>query len=300
MKIEQPGRVIEHITMLGKKESCVYLLDGGGEYAILGGGLACIIPDIERQLTELQIDIKKIQKLVILHTHFDHCGIVPYFKRKWPWVEIVASVRGKALLSKPKVVNGIGKLNQTHLKETLPDMDPGRLGLEDFAIDVDRAVTEGDTIACGRLRLEVLETPGHSTCSISLYLPEKKAVFVSDAAGIPFGDRVFTAANSDFDDYVESLEKIFECRPEIVLAEHQGARTGQDCRLFMEMSRTSARDMRKRVEDSYRRTGDVESSTREITDQVMQHAPAEFLPAWVVKLVVGGMVYQTSRRVSKV
>ena len=40
MIIDQPGRVTDNITMLGKKESCVYLIDGGGEYAILGGGLA--------------------------------------------------------------------------------------------------------------------------------------------------------------------------------------------------------------------------------------------------------------------
>ena len=208
MIIDQPGKVTERIYMLGKKESCVYLVDGGGERALLGGGLAYLIPDIERQLGELEVAPESIRRLVILHTHFDHCGIVPYFKRKWPWLEIVASARGRELLAKPKVLSGIGKLNRKHLKEALPHADPGSLGLEDFRIDVDRQVKEGDTIACGRLTLQVLETPGHSTCSISLCLPEEKALFVSDAAGIPLGDHVFTAANSSFDRYIESLEKI--------------------------------------------------------------------------------------------
>ena len=39
MIIDQPGKVTETITLLGKPENCVYLVDGGDAYAILGGGL---------------------------------------------------------------------------------------------------------------------------------------------------------------------------------------------------------------------------------------------------------------------
>ncbi|MBW2176248.1 MAG: MBL fold metallo-hydrolase [Deltaproteobacteria bacterium] len=297
MIIDQPGKVTDNITMLGKKASCVYLLDGGEACAILGGGLAYLIPGIEGQLAEMEIDPEKIKQLVIQHAHFDHCGIVPYFKKKWPWPKIVASAKAKTLLSTPKVAASIEKFNKRHLEEVLPQVKSGNLCIENFHIEVEKVVGDGDTLQCGGLRMQVLETPGHSTCSISVYVPEEKAMFASDAAGIALGEGVFTTANSSFDQYQASLEKIFEYDPEIILAEHQGARTGEDCRKFMRISRQSAREMRERVESSFARTGDIGRSTDEITTQLMASAPDGFLPAWVVKLVVGGMVYQTSKRI---
>lgn len=300
MIIDQPGKVTETITLLGKPENCVYLVDGGDACAILGGGLAAIIPDVEAQIATTGVDPQKIKSLVILHSHFDHCGIVPYFKNKWPWVEVVASQRAQTLLSTPKAVANIEKFNTRHLKETLPQVDPNDLCIEGFTIKVDRVVGEGDVLPCGNVNLQVLETPGHSTCSISLYMPEEKAMFVSDAAGISLGDRIFTAANSNFDQYMESLEKIFAFNPEIILSEHRGGKTGADCQKFIPACRQAARDMYKFVEESFARTGDIEKSTDEIANQFMASAPQGLLPLWVAKLVIGSMVYQFSRKVSKV
>lgn len=46
MIIEKPGFVTDRILFLGRKESCVYLLKGSEEFALLGGGLTYIVPDI--------------------------------------------------------------------------------------------------------------------------------------------------------------------------------------------------------------------------------------------------------------
>lgn len=300
MILDQPGKVTETITMLGKQENCVYLVDGGEACAILGGGLAGIVPDIEAQLAAMEVDPQRIQSLAILHSHFDHCGIVPYFKNKWPWVEVVASERAQAILSTPKALASIEAFNKRHLEEALPNVPPQDLCIEGFSIDVDRVVREGDILVCGNLNLQVLETPGHSTCAISFYMPAEKALFASDAVGIPMGDTVFTAANANFDQYEESLDKMFALNPEIILSEHRGGTSGQACKTFMPVCRQAAREMRKLVEESFSRTGDVEKSTDEITANFMASAPEGMLPVWVVKLVVGSMVYQISRRVSKV
>ena len=300
MIIDQPGKVTENIFMLGKQENCVYFVDGGDACAILGGGLAGIIPDVEAQLAAMAVDPQRIQSLAILHSHFDHCGIVPYVKNKWPWVAVVASERAQTILSNPKAVANIEAFNKRHLEETLPNAKPKDLCVEGFNIKVDRVVGQGDVLACGSLNLEVLETPGHSTCSISFYLPEEKAVFVSDAVGIPLGDKVFTAANSNFDQYEASLDKIFALDPELILSEHHGGRTGEDCKAFMPACRQAAREMRDMVEQSFARTGDIKESTDEIAEHFAASAPKGMLPIWIVKLVVGSMVYQASRRVSKV
>lgn len=300
MVFEEPGPVTDRIRMLGSRLSCLYLLDGGTSLALLGGGMATVIPQVESQIAALDIDAERIQQLVILHAHFDHCGIVPYFKRKWPWLEITASARAAALLATPHVIDSVRRLNQMIAAEQMPKDERIDRGLRDFHIDIDTTLAEGDVLECGDRPLQVMETPGHSSCSICLYEPVEKALFTSDAAGIPFGRYVFTAANSNYDRYLESLKRLEAMDADIVLAEHQGARQGHDCREFFNMSLRSAEKTRHLLETSYARTGDIQESTREVTAQVLENAPPGFLPASVVSLVVGQMLRYLSRNVSKV
>ncbi|RLC31132.1 MAG: hypothetical protein DRH32_04710, partial [Deltaproteobacteria bacterium] len=80
MFIDRPGKITERILFLGRREACVYLLKGRGEYALIGGGMAYIVPEILDQLRIHDINEEKIRRIIILHSHFDHCGIVEFFK----------------------------------------------------------------------------------------------------------------------------------------------------------------------------------------------------------------------------
>ena len=75
-------------------------------------------------------------------------------------------------------------------------------------IDVDRTVGGGDTLQCGDLTLEVIDAPGHSSCSIVIYCPQEKALFTSDSAGVCFGGQISPTANSNYDLYQQTLEKL--------------------------------------------------------------------------------------------
>ena len=290
MIIDHPGNVTERILLLGEKASCIYLLKGDGEYAILGGGMTYIVFDVIRQLQEFNIEEKKIKQMVILHSHFDHCGIVPFFKRRWPWIQITASARAKELLDKPKVIESISFLNGMLLAERGLEEKAETPGLEFGEINVDHIVGEGDVIPCGDLSMEVIETPGHSSCSIGVYVPQEKAMFASDAGGIPFGDKVFTAANSNFDRYQDSLEKMAGYEIDVYLAEHFGARTGDDGRDYLRQSINDAMETRGILEASYRKTQDVQKSIQEITDRFMEWVPDGFMPRDIIEMVIGQML----------
>jgi len=290
MIIEKPGFVTDRILFLGRKESCVYLLKGSEEFALLGGGLTYIVPDIIQQLKRFKIEEKKIKRIIILHSHFDHCGIVPFFKRRWPWVSITASQRAKELLDKPEVMESISSLNQILSTEhglEQPDKD---IGIELGRINIDDVVKEGDILSCDDLPMEVMEVPGHSSCSIAIYVPQEKAMFASDAGGIPIGDRIFTAANSNFDKYQESLQKMARYEIEVYLTEHFGARTGSDGRHFLQKSMDAAIETRSILEASYAKTKDIEKSTTEITDTVMEWVPESFMPKEIITMVIGQMI----------
>ena len=290
MIIEKPGFVTDRILFLGRKESCVYLLKGSEEFVLLGGGLTYIVPDIIQQLKRFKIEEKKIKRIIILHSHFDHCGIVPFFKRRWPWVSITASQRAKELLDKPEIMESISSLNQILLTEhglEQPDKD---IEIELGRINVDDVVKERDILSCDDLSMEVIEVPGHSSCSIAIYVPQEKAMFASDAGGIPVGDRIFTAANSNFDKYQESLQKMARYEIEVYLTEHFGARTGSDGRHFLQKSMDAAMETRSILEASYAKTKDIEKSTKEMTDTVMEWVPESFMPKEIIFMVIGQMI----------
>jgi len=289
MIITTPGNITDRIIMLGKKESNVYILKGEDEYAIIGGGMIHIIPDIIEQITQFGIEEQKIKHIFILHAHFDHCGIVPYFKKRWPWVRVAASQRAKEILSKPNVMESINFMNQALLEQY------GIERTQEFfegmpLLEVETSLNDGDMLSCGGLSLEILSVPGHSSCSTAIYVPEEKAMFASDAGGIPLGNKIMTSANSNFDKYQESLKKMASYEIDIYLAEHFGCRMGEDGRTYLKRAIENADEFRKVLIKSLKRHNDVNKSTEEITDRLMAEAPEDFLPRDVLSIVVGQML----------
>jgi glyoxylase-like metal-dependent hydrolase (beta-lactamase superfamily II) len=289
MVIDRPSRVTGRILLLGRQESCVYLLDGGGEYALLGGGMTYTIPDVVRQLESFRIDETRISRMIILHSHFDHVGMIPYLKKRWPQAAVCASERGRTQLLRPEIVNSIIGFNRLMLQQAGINTPEEDLGLPFDHLPVDEVLTDGERITCGEVTMEVIETPGHSSCSLTVYVPEEKALFSSDSLGIPYMDTVFTSANSNFDEYQKSLEKLAGYDIAALLAEHYGALTGEDARTFISRSMESARITRKIIRDTYEKTRDETRTVEEVTSLFLEEGSGYFLPREVVELVVGQM-----------
>ncbi len=289
MRRKDPGWITERILLLGREESNVYLLKGE-ENTIVGGGMISIVPDLLEQLAAFGIEESTVTRLLILHTHFDHCGIAPFLARRWPQLKVVTSARGKELLRNPKVVESIAHLSQALIAERSMEERAAEMGLAFEGVEVHETVQGGERVNWGGVGLEIIDAQGHSSDSIAAYMPSEKALFASDAGGIPFGDDVFAAGNSNFTKYQQTLERFSAYDVEIHLAEHYGAFTGEDAKAFMPRSIEAARETRERMEASYRRTGDVEESTRELTDLFMKDAPDYFLPREVMAMVIGQMM----------
>jgi len=289
MHISRPGKVTDRITLLGREESCVYLLDGGEEMAILGGGLVYIIPDLLAQLEKFKVDQEKIRRMFIHHAHFDHVGIAPYLKKRWPWLKITASKRAREQLARPKVIQAIVELSRVMLAKEGLEVPVEDLGWDINALEVEEAVSDGQEVTCGQVRLQCLETPGHSSCSMAVYIPEEKALSASDAGGIPYGQEVFASANSNFDLFEQSLAKMAQFDIQIHLAEHYGAFVGEDGRNFLKRTMDAAQKTRAAIEEILDRTGDEKAAMEEVTDLIMAGAPDYFLPREIMMTVTAQM-----------
>ena len=295
--ITESCRITERITFLGKFESCVFIVEGGEENILIGGGLSYIVPDVLKQLANFKIEEEKIKKLFILHAHYDHSGIIPFFKKRWPWAEIIASERAKQLFSDPKISKVLADLN---LKATsgVGLMDKSeKEGFNFTKVDIERTVKGGDIIQCGDRTLEIIDAPGHSSCSISIYIPQEKALFTSDSAGVCFGGQISPTANSNYDKYQQTLEKLVEYDVDIVLPEHFGVATGEEARAYVPRSIEAAKKERTMLEESYMKTRDIEKSTEEITDILVKETPAPFIPREVRATVVSQMLRFIARKI---
>jgi glyoxylase-like metal-dependent hydrolase (beta-lactamase superfamily II) len=298
MVFDTPGKITDRIWLVGRRESCAYIVGGKSEYALLGGAMAYVAPDVLAQLERFGIDETKIRRIVILHSHFDHCGMVPFLKKRWPWAVVTASARSKELLQKPNVVASIAAFNQAMVAQFGLVERSKELDLSFPGIEVEAVVGEGDALTCSGLTLEILEVPGHSSCSIAVYVPEEKALFASDAGGLPFGDKIFTAANANFDLYQQSLAKMAAKDVAIHLAEHYGARSGEQGRRFLQDAMAAAAETRQGLEEALAEIGDVAKTTEIVTERIMAEAPGGFLPRDVVAIIAGQMVKFVAKSMS--
>ena len=300
MWIKKPGPVTDRIVLLGREESCIYLLKGikGAEHAIIGGGMIHIVPEVLSQLKAFGIDEDAITRLLVLHTHFDHCGAVPVLQKRLKNLKVYTSPRGKDLLANPDVAAQIKALNEGMIAMNKMEKEAKDFGLVFDGIRVDGVVSGGDRVEWGGNELEIIDAPGHSSCSIAAYLPADKALFASDAGGIPYGDTVFAAGNSNFTQFQQTLEKFATYDVEVHLSEHYGAFTGAEGKGFIHRAIAAAKDTRALLEESYKKTRDIPKSTVEITDSMMGgKGEGYFLPRPVVEMVVGQMLRHIAKTI---
>jgi glyoxylase-like metal-dependent hydrolase (beta-lactamase superfamily II) len=279
MRNRKPGKICDHLWLLGTPEACVYLIEGRQSSALINAGMAYILPDVVRQIDQFGIEKRKIKHLIILHSHFDHVGIVPYLKRKHPEIEIYASARAWEALANPRALSLIDKFTRKVATRVGKGMK-ANWDAHDWKWSGDisgRITQEGDFIDLGDRRIEIIETPGHSACSISAYDPEVKALFPSDAAAIPYADEYVIAAGSSMGKYLESLVKLDRFDTRLICADHYGAVTGDEARHYIQNSQSAAGDMKKLLTETLNAEGSIEKAARVLVDRHYRLRPDYFV-----------------------
>ena len=116
------------------------------------------IPEILEILKRHGLTVKAI---VITHAHIDHIG---------------GAHKLKAATGAPVYMNQ----NDTLLRDML-DVQASWLGMETpEKVTIDTPVREGDTLALGTTEFHVLDTPGHTQGSISLWIPAENKLIAGD------------------------------------------------------------------------------------------------------------------------
>jgi len=180
--------------------------------------------------------------------HFDHCGSAGLLKREFPSLQICASGEGAAIIRKPSAIELITKLNDFGQKAGTT-FEPFR---------VDRVIADGEEIRISRDRtVRAYKTPGHTRDMLSYYIPEIRALFPSESAGVPGqGDYIFSEFLIDYDVYLRSLERLSILDVEALILAHGLYYTGDDARRYIPRAIESTVRFRERIETLLGEHGD--------------------------------------------
>lgn len=185
---------------------------------------------------------RRIPNLLFLtHVHWDHCGAATYLKKVFPGLKVAASKRSADIMSRPNAQKLMTRLSQDviHLVARVPGVNPEELIRDPFEpFEIDIVLEEGQKIEIGNnLSVQVLATPGHTRDMFSYYVPEKRILFATEAAGVlDQSNHVIPEFLVDYELYMKSLKRLAAFDVDILCQGHHFIFTGDDVKRFFDRS----------------------------------------------------------------
>jgi glyoxylase-like metal-dependent hydrolase (beta-lactamase superfamily II) len=227
-----PVALADNLWMLGTSAYPLFLVKGEREAALFEGGVGAMGKVLREQLQQLGISGESVRQVVVTHAHPDHVMAVPIFRSMFPGVTVLASAVAAKTLGIEKAIAAFCEIDQA-LTGSLLKM--GSIGdqhrpepLAERQIAVDRLLKEGDAVAVDGLSFTVLETPGHSDCSLSFHEPRAGILIISDATGfyVPKENTWWPCYFADYGKYVSSMRRLAGLGAEVLCLSHNAAIRG--------------------------------------------------------------------------
>ena len=177
----------EGVWALGTRLFNQYLVRGARATALVEAGVSATSDRVAAQLNLLGIAPDWI---VVTHPHSDHLTGLPALQKRFPGAQVVLGAGAREFAEHPKAARSLvaeeafshGQLLQRGLQVDGPPLthSPDLSGCE--------ILGEGDGLDLGGVSLRILETGGHAPGNLTVFCPERRAVFVSDSTGFRYSD----------------------------------------------------------------------------------------------------------------
>ena len=159
-KVTNVGPVIGGEGFLFVSENTTFLLDNGFAFCA-----EQMVENIRKVLGD-----RKLDYILLTHSHYDHLSGTPYITRAYPDVKVVANDHTANVIVRDGAKKVMRKMNEA-ARETY-DGDE----YEDLTdmLRVDIVVKDDDIVDLGDFRFKVCGFPGHTKCSIGFYSEEER------------------------------------------------------------------------------------------------------------------------------
>ncbi|WP_129598301.1 MBL fold metallo-hydrolase [Anaerophilus nitritogenes] len=185
---------------------------------------------IEDSARKNGVDLDRLTKIIVTHHDFDHIGALAEFKRKYPKIKILSSIKDE------KYISGKAKSLRLQQAESIYDQLPEQYKeeaknfhnmLESIeTVHVDMLLKDKHTFDwCGGI--EIIETPGHMPGHISIYLKESKTLVSGDALVVENGRLAIANPEYTLDmkKAKESIKKLLNYDIDTIICYHGGVYT---------------------------------------------------------------------------
>ena len=277
---DPPVEITDNLLMLGTNEYPLFLFCTEREAAIFEGGTGAMGPLLCEQIRRLGIDKNMVKQLLVSHAHPDHVMAIPLFRETFPGLAVLASAPAVDTLSTEKAISFFCKLDDSLtaslLKAGLIADRHRPQPLAENRIPVDRIIKEGDTIQVGGVRFDVLETPGHSDCSLSFHQPGNRLLLSSDATPYYMPEHDFWWPNyfTGYQAYLDSIRRLAGLDAEILCPGHHGAIKGaEEINAFFQSAIAATREYHQRIIDETTSGRSVRQIAEQLGSEVYQKTP---------------------------
>ncbi len=173
-----------------------------------------------------EIPAERIELLLVSHNHFDHVNGLVFF----PHAKIMAG-REEALTYQDQEYylrfSGfydwerlMGKVERQMFSGPvqLPEDIPIQRGFQEVRLDA--LIKDGDIFELGKTTFQAIHLPGHSPGHYAFYCEKEGILFSADLDLAPDGPW-YGGGFSDFDDLEDSINKLIEINPRILVTSHR-------------------------------------------------------------------------------
>jgi glyoxylase-like metal-dependent hydrolase (beta-lactamase superfamily II) len=232
-----PGITCIRLPLMGKKPGPVnlYLFSGRDNITLVDTGSLMTVRELKKEMARVGLQLADITRIVLTHGHMDHQGGARTIARHCgPRLEICAH-RDEI----EAIQSGSDASLAVHYRflKLTGTPHPARLAMLLMFIwsrwltrpcRVNRPLADGDAIQLGDYEAVVVATPGHTRGSISLFVPEVKALFPGDHIlghitpnALPMMDnKTPLPVRRSQEEYYNSLEVIEKIGPALIYPGH--------------------------------------------------------------------------------
>lgn len=196
----------------GKGGEAILFFNDGHSY-LYDTGMAYCYPDLLLNIEKVLGD-RKLEYVIVSHSHYDHIGALPYVLEKYPEAIVCGAKKCKEVFDSEGAKKTMAELGKVAMKNNNIQIE-----LSNTNFRIDKVVSDGDMIG----NIKVIETKGHTDCSLSYYVTDDKFLFASESTGVLVTeDFIATSILKSYQECIESATKLKEIDADYIYSPHYG------------------------------------------------------------------------------